>query len=198
MYEPTEGIIILNVLDIKDYNYHAYINLFSVVFQDFKLFSFEMDPNVAVDEKVDFTKLEDALNQSGLKNVMNELNHNYQVPIGKNFDENGRDFSGGESQKLAIARALYKDAPIVILDEPTAALDPVAEFEIYSKFNDLIKNKGTLFISHRLSSCKFCHNIAVFDKGKIVQFGNHNLLLGDKKGKYHSLWYAQADHYVYE
>ena len=198
LYEPTDGIITLNGVDINDYDYQAYINLFSVVFQDFKLFSFEMDQNVAVDEKVNFEKLEDALKKSGLKNVMEELDHNYQVPLGKNFDEKGRDFSGGESQKLAIARALYKDSPIVILDEPTAALDPVAEFEIYSKFNDLIKNKGTLFISHRLSSCKFCHNIAVFDKGKIVQFGNHNLLLGDKKGKYHALWYAQADHYVYE
>jgi len=198
LYEPTEGVITLNGIDIKEYDYEAYISLFSVVFQDFKLFSFGMDQNIAVSENIDIEKLEDCLFSSGLGNIVNESVKNYQVSIGKNFDEDGRDFSGGEEQKLAIARALYKDAPIVILDEPTAALDPIAEFEIYSKFDTLVKDKAAVFISHRLSSCKFCHNIAVFHKGKIVQLGNHNSLVSDKEGKYHELWFAQADHYVYE
>lgn len=198
LYEPTSGVITLNGINIKEYGYEEYINLFSVVFQDFKLFSFGMDQNVAVSENVDLEKLEYCLFNSGLGNVVDELDKHYQVSIGKNFDEDGRDFSGGEEQKIAIARALYKDAPIVVLDEPTAALDPIAEFEVYSKFNTLVKDKAAVFISHRLSSCKFCHNIAVFDKGKIVQLGNHDSLVSDKKGKYHELWFAQAEHYVYE
>ena len=196
LYDPTEGIITMNGVDIKEYGYEAYINLFSVVFQDFKLFSFGMDQNVSVNEKIDSEKLEASLLNSGLTTVMDELDKHYQTSIGKNFDENGRDFSGGEEQKLAIARALYKDAPIVVLDEPTAALDPIAEYEVYSKFDTLVKDKTAVFISHRLSSCRFCHNIAVFDKGKIVQLGNHDFLVSDKKGKYHELWFAQADHYV--
>lgn len=198
LYEPTSGVITLNGINIKEYDYEAYINLFSVVFQDFKLFSFGMDQNVAVNQKVILEKLEDCLFNAGLGNVVDELNNQYQVSIGKNFDEDGRDFSGGEEQKLAIARALYKDAPIVVLDEPTAALDPIAEFEVYSKFNNLVKDKAAVFISHRLSSCKFCHNIAVFDKGRIIQFGNHESLVSNINGKYYELWFAQAEHYVYE
>lgn len=198
LYEPTEGVITLNGIDIREYDYEEYISLFSVVFQDFKLFSFGMDQNVAVSEDIDLEKLEDCLVSSGLGNLVKEFDNNYEVSIGKNFDEDGRDFSGGEEQKLAISRALYKDAPIVVLDEPTAALDPIAEFEVYSKFDTLVKDKAAVFISHRLSSCKFCHNIAVFHKGKIVQLGNHNSLVSDKEGKYHELWFAQADHYVYD
>jgi len=105
------------------------------------------------------------------------------------------DISGGEEQKLAIARAFYKDAPIIIFDEPTAALDPVAEFEIYSKFNEIIGDKAAVFISHRLSSCRFCDNIVVFNNGEIVQFGDHEELLKDVEGKYFELWNAQAQYY---
>ena len=114
----------------------------------------------------------------------------------KQFDETGIEPSGGEQQKLAIARALYKDAPVVILDEPTAALDPVAEAEIYEKFNDIAGDKTAIYISHRLSSCKFCDDIAVFDGGKMIQFGTHEELLADEGGKYHELWYAQAQYYA--
>ena len=130
--------------------------------------------------------------------MVDELEGAYSVALGKQFDENGRDFSGGEKQKIAIARALYKDAPVVVLDEPTAALDPITEFEIYSKFNELVGEKACVFISHRLSSCRFCHNIAVFDDGRIVQFGSHGDLLEQKDGKYFELWNAQAQHYVGE
>jgi len=198
LYEPSEGIITLNGVNIKDYDYTSYINLFSVVFQDFQLFSFDMDKNVMTGEIGDEKLLKESLKDAGLKTLVEELNGHINVPIGKNFDENGRDFSGGERQKLAIARALYRNTPIVVLDEPTAALDPIAEFEIYNKFNNLIKEKTAIFISHRLSSCRFSKNIAVFHKGQIVQLGNHDTLMENESGKYHELWTAQAKHYVFE
>lgn len=113
----------------------------------------------------------------------------------KDFEENGVEISGGEAQKIALARALYKDAPFIVLDEPTAALDPVAEYEVYSKFNEIVGDKTAIYISHRLSSCRFCDEIAVFDNGQIVQQGNHEELVADANGKYHELWYAQAQYY---
>jgi len=198
LYEPTEGVITLNGVDIREYDFAGYIQLFSVVFQDFKLFAFPMDQNVATEEEVDEEKLLTCLNKSGLSGIVEELKGDLKIPIGKSFDEGGRDFSGGEKQKLAIARAIYRDSPVVILDEPTAALDPVSEYEIYSNFNSLIGEKTAIFISHRLSSCKFSRNIAVFDRGSIVQFGNHDTLLEDREGKYYELWNAQAKHYVHE
>ena len=113
----------------------------------------------------------------------------------KDLDKEGVEVSGGEAQKIAIARTLYKDAPFVILDEPTAALDPVAEMEIYSKFNDIIEDKTAVYISHRLSSCQFCDEILVFDQGRIVQRGSHQILVADTKGKYCEMWTAQAQYY---
>lgn len=196
MYDPTEGIITLNGIDIREYDYNEYIKLFSVVFQDFELFAFPLDENIAASDDIDKDKLKKCMQDAGLGNILKESGEDISVPIGKSFDESGRDFSGGEKQKIAIARALYKDAPIVVLDEPTAALDPITEFEVYSKFDTLVGKKAAIFISHRLSSCKFCDNIAVFDKGRIVQFGNHNLLLNDENGKYNELWDAQAKHYI--
>jgi len=111
------------------------------------------------------------------------------------LSEDGVDVSGGEAQKIAIARALYKDAPFIILDEPTAALDPIAEAEIYSKFNDIAGDKTAIYISHRLSSCKFCDEIAVFHEGAVIQQGTHQALLEEETGKYHALWNAQAQYY---
>lgn len=114
----------------------------------------------------------------------------------KDFDKNGVEVSGGEAQKIALARALYKNAPFIILDEPTAALDPMAEYEIYSKFNEIVGDKAAIYISHRLSSCRFCDKIAVFDNGQIVQRGSHDELVADKSGKYYELWHAQAQYYT--
>ena len=116
--------------------------------------------------------------------------------IYRGFDANGIEISGGEAQKLAIARALYKDSPIMILDEPTAALDPIAESEVYSHFNEMVEGKTAVYISHRLSSCKFCDRIAVFDKGELIQLGTHKDLVNDEKGKYYELWNAQAQYYT--
>lgn len=106
------------------------------------------------------------------------------------------EVSGGEAQKIAIARALHKDAPFIILDEPTAALDPIAEAEIYSKFDEIVTDKTAVYISHRLSSCKFCDEIVVFEKGRIVQQGTHDNLVADERGEYYALWNAQAQYYV--
>ena len=114
----------------------------------------------------------------------------------KDFDKKGIEISGGEAQKIAFARALYKNAPFIILDEPTAALDPIAEYEIYSRFNEIVDDKTAIYISHRLSSCRFCDKIAVFDNGKIVQQGSHEELVKDQKGKYYELWHAQAQYYM--
>ncbi len=196
LYQPTTGCITLNGIDIAEYDIDDYVKILAVVFQDFKLFAFAMDINIAFSNDVNDTALETALIDAGLSNLLAELSGNTGVAIGKNYQDNGRDFSGGEQQKLAIARALYKNAPVVILDEPTAALDPIAEYEVYSKFDKLVAGKTAIFISHRLSSCKFCDNIAVFDQGEIVQWGNHTTLLADKDGKYHELWSAQAQHYT--
>ena len=114
----------------------------------------------------------------------------------KQLDKQGVEVSGGEAQKIAIARALYKDAPFIVLDEPTAALDPVAEAEIYEKFDEIAGDKTAIYISHRLSSCKFCDEIAVFDNGQVVQQGSHAQLLADQGGTYHALWQAQAQYYT--
>ena len=114
----------------------------------------------------------------------------------KDFDGSGIEISGGEGQKIALARALYKDAPFLILDEPTAALDPVSEYEIYSRFNEIAGDKTAIYISHRLASCRFCHKIAVFERGRIVQTGSHAELLANEAGVYHRLWMAQAQYYT--
>lgn len=114
----------------------------------------------------------------------------------KGYDQSGIEISGGEAQKIALARALYKDSPFILLDEPTAALDPISEYEVYSNFNAISGDKTTVYISHRLASCRFCNKIVVFDDGKIVQHGSHEELLSDVNGKYHELWNAQAQYYT--
>ena len=121
-----------------------------------------------------------------------------QTILYKNFDEKGVEVSGGEAQKIALARALYKKAAFIILDEPTAALDPLAEFDVYNRMNEIVGDKTAVFISHRLSSCRFCQNIAVFDKGQVIERGSHEQLLGNLTGKYHELWVAQAQYYASE
>lgn len=195
LYDPTEGVIYLNGIDIKKYDYEEYMSLFSVVFQDFSLFSFEMGENIATSSKYDEKKVMTCLNQAGLTQRMATLPKGIHTYLSKDFDEAGIDFSGGELQKMAISRALYKNAPIIILDEPTAALDPISEYEIYTKFDTLVGNKTAIYISHRLSSCRFCHDIAVFHQGSIVQRGDHDSLLKEEAGKYHQLWTAQAQYY---
>ncbi|AIO19080.1 Heterocyst differentiation ATP-binding protein HepA [Candidatus Izimaplasma bacterium HR1] len=195
LYDPTEGEILLNGINIKKYDHKEYIDLMSIVFQDFKLFSSTIKDNVkggleGIDEEI----LE-YLDQAGLSERIEKLPNGINTYLYSNFGEQGVEVSGGESQKIAIARALYKDSPLVILDEPTSALDPISEYEIYTKFDNLVKGKTAIYISHRMSSCRFCDNIIVFNKGEIIQSGNHEKLLSNQKGLYHNMWSAQAKYY---
>ena len=196
LYDPTEGKILLNGIDITRYKYDEYMKIFSVVFQDYKLFSFSIAENVAAELNYDREKVISCLERVGLGKRIHELERGIETPLHRDYENDGIDISGGEAQKVAIARALYKDAPFIILDEPTAALDPIAEAEIYSQFNEIVENKTAIYISHRLSSCRFCNNIVVFDHGTIVQQGGHEELIADEKGKYHELWHAQAQYYT--
>ena len=196
LYDPQEGQILLNGIDIRKYNYRDYMDVFSIVFQDFQLISQPLGANVAGSSAYDEAKVRKALIDAGFGERLETLPDGLNTQLYKDFTENGIEVSGGEAQKIAIARALYKDAPFIILDEPTAALDPIAEAEIYSKFNDISGDKTAIYISHRLSSCKFCDEIAVFHEGGVVQQGTHDDLLADATGKYHELWHAQAQYYT--
>ncbi len=198
LYDPTEGKILLNGIDVSRYRYDEYLNLFSVVFQDYKLFAFSLAANVSAQHDYDRKRVCDSLARAGLQERLAEMKQGIETALGRDYENEAVDLSGGEMQKVALARALYKDAPFVVLDEPTAALDPVAEAEVYANFNRLVENKTSVFISHRLSSCRFCDDIVVFDHGEIIQRGSHGELLRDEKGKYHELWNAQAKYYAEE
>lgn len=198
LYEPTKGRITLNGVDIRKYNYEEYLSLFSVVFQDFGLFSFSLGENVASSIDYDKNKVKHCLNKSGLKHFEHRLNENIdEVTMMSAIGGSGKNekFSGGEQQKIAIARALYKDAALVILDEPTAALDPLSEYDIYQRFDSLVGDKTCVYISHRMSSCRFCSDIIVLDQGEIVERGNHESLLSQDK-LYSKMWNAQAKYYA--
>lgn len=196
LYDPTEGQILLNGIDIRKYQYNDYLQLFSVVFQDFQLLALPLGENVAAGAAYDRARVLDCLEKAGLGRRLNSMERGLETCLYKDLDENGVEISGGEAQKIAIARALYKDAPFIILDEPTAALDPMAEAEIYSRFNDIVGDKTAIYISHRLSSCKFCNEILVFDQGRVVQQGSHTVLVAAEGGKYSELWHAQAQYYT--
>lgn len=188
----------LNGIDIRKYNYRDYMDIFSVVFQDFQLISQSLGANVAGKQEYDREKVKGALTDAGFVERLKTMKDGLDTILYREFAKDGVMVSGGETQKIAIARALYKDAPFIILDEPTAALDPIAEAEIYSKFNDIAGDKTAIYISHRLSSCKFCDEIAVFHEGQIIQQGSHEKLLKEENGKYSELWNAQAQYYKEE
>ena len=194
LYEPTEGEICLNGINIEKYDYEEYMQIFSVVFQDFKLFAFPLDENIAAGGQVDKLRLYQVLAKIGLKEFVEGLPQKERTLL---YQENGQGVtpSGGEAQKVAIARALYKNAPFVILDEPTAALDPIAEAGIYENFDSLVGEKTAVYISHRMSSCKFCDRIVVLDHGEIAEQGTHEELL-EQNGIYAKLYQTQAEYYV--
>lgn len=197
LYRPTKGYITLNGIDICEYDYSQYINLFSVVFQDFKLFSFSIAQNISASLSYDKNKVEQNLKLVDNEGYFLNLEKGINTNIYKDFCVDGIEVSGGEAQKIAIAKALYKSAPFIILDEPTAALDPIAESEIYSKFDTLIKNNTSIYISHRLSSCIFCDNIIVFDNGQIIEQGTHQELINCSNSKYKYMWDSQSQYYIF-
>lgn len=194
LYEPTSGYITLNGIDIRKYSYKEYTQAFSVVFQDFHLFSLSLDENIAAGTEIDEAALQSSLAKVGLTECVQRLPQGTHTRL---YNNNGAgvDLSGGEAQRTAIARALYKDAPFVILDEPTAALDPIAEAEIYEQFSQMISGKTAVYISHRMSSCKFCDRIVVLDHGRIAEDGTHDTLLANH-GIYANLYETQAQYYT--
>lgn len=194
LYEPTGGYITLNGIDIRKYSYKEYVQVFSVVFQDFKIFSLSVDENIAGGDEVERDRLFQVLKEVDLADRVNRMAEKEKSRLYNNNGE-GIDVSGGEAQRLAIARALYKDAPFIILDEPTAALDPIAEADIYENFNEMILGKTAIYISHRMSSCKFCDRIVVLEKGRISEEGNHMELI-EKQGIYAKLYETQAKYYL--
>lgn len=195
LYDATEGEILINGIDIKEYTKESIMKLYSVVFQDFKIFSTTLAQNISAGESYDSEKLFTALDKANIKDRVLKMENQENTHLYKDLDKAGVEISGGEAQKLALARALYKDAAIVILDEPTAALDPIAENEIYSRFNSFVQNKTAIYISHRLSSCAFCDRIAVFDKAELVENGTHQELI-ELNATYSRLWNAQAQYYM--
>ena len=196
LYDTDEGEILLDGVNIRDYDYDEYMKLFSVVFQDFRLLSFTAQDNILLGREDSDENVDELYEKVGLLEKIKSLPKGRHTMMFRQFDRDGVQLSGGEQQKLAIARALYKNAPVVILDEPTAALDPVAEYDIYCRFNELVENKTAVYISHRLSSCRFCDRIAVFSGGTIKELGTHDELVKLEGGIYAEMFAAQAQYYI--
>ena len=195
LYDPTEGEILLNGIDIKKYDYEEYMSLFAFVFQDFKLFSFTLGQNIAANKNYDRNRVEECIKKVSFYDRYLAMEEGLDTYLYQDISEKGLEISGGEAQKIALARALYKGTPMIVLDEPTAALDPFAEARVYEDFSLMVEHKTAIYISHRLSSCRFCDEITVFDSGRIVQQGTHTELVKDKTGQYFALWNAQAKYY---
>lgn len=199
LYEPTEGEILLNGVNVKDYNRHDYYQVFAPVFQTVELFAFPLAENISMQapDETDAKKAEECLQAAGLKEKLEALPKGVKTEVLKVIYDDGVDFSGGEKQKIALARALYKDAPVVVLDEPTAALDAVAESRLYEDFDKLIGGKTAVYISHRLSSTQFCNHVAMFSGGEMVEYGTHKSLL-EQNGEYAKMFRIQAQYYMEE
>ncbi|EGT0696368.1 ABC transporter ATP-binding protein [Clostridium perfringens] len=199
LYEPTSGEILINGVNIQSFSKEGYYKILSVVFQDIKTFAFTVAENVSLEnlEDVDREKVLHCIEKAGVGDKINSLEKGIDTSLLKILDGEGVELSGGENQKLALARALYKNGKIVILDEPTSALDAVAEYNIYKGFDELIGDKTAIYISHRLASTKFCDVIAFFENGEIVEYGTHEELL-KKNGKYSDMFNIQAQYYKEE
>lgn len=197
LYEPTEGKILMGGIDISTIPLHDYREQLAVVFQDYQLLWMSLKDNIVMNRELDEKRLTKAIEQSGLSERVAFLEDGVDTELYRLFDYEGTEFSGGEGQKLACARAYYKDSPVVILDEPTASLDPIAETRLYERFNSIIGEKTSIYISHRLASVKFCDSIAVFADGLLVERGTHRELM-DKGGVYAEMFTKQAHYYVAE
>lgn len=194
LYEPTSGEILLNGVNITEYNYELYTKLFAPVFQDFSTYELTLKENVALDEKCDDVKFHKACVSSNIQSLIDKLAKGAETQIGKEIDPDGLEPSGGEGQRIAIARACYHGGDIFILDEPTAALDPKAEYEIYTQFSNIITDKCAILITHRLSAVQLADNVAVFDDGRVAEYGTHSELYA-KGGIYTEMFDKQAKFY---
>lgn len=194
LYEPEEGEILWNGKNIREYDLREWQKIFAIVFQDYSLLSLTLGQNVAASEQYEAERAKEVLQLAGFGERLNKLKKGLETVVYPEYEQDGVSFSGGEEQKIAIARAIYKGGQICILDEPTAALDPVSESRVYESFDEIVKGKTAVYISHRLSSCKFSDRIFVLDNGKIVESGTHEALLS-KNGLYAQLWQAQAQYY---
>ena len=195
LYEIEEGDIFINGINIKEFDVSVYYEMFSVVFQEFHMMAFTIKENVALTNKdIDTEKVEKSLEMVGLNSKIKSLDQGLDQMMLKILDPKGVEFSGGENQKMAIARALYKDAGMIILDEPTAALDALAEEEIYQNFNQLIGDKTAIYISHRLASTRFCDQIVLIGSNGIEEMGTHDELI-ERKGKYYQMFMIQGKYY---
>ena len=198
MYKVDSGEILVNGKNIYDYDYRTYMNSISAVFQDYKLFNFTIAENVSCKEsntEDEKTKVMRLIDEVGMKEKVDSLKNGIESRFGKEYDEEGIEMSGGQGQKIAIARALYKPAEMVILDEPASALDPIAEAEIYEKFNTLVEDKTAIYISHRMSSSKFCDKILIIDGGTVADYDTHDNLMKKTESLYYKLFMAQAENY---
>ena len=195
LYDPTEGQILLDGVDIREYDYDSYLKQISAVFQDYQLFAMSLKDNVALALPVEDGRITEVLRQVGLEEKLDGLPRGIHTHVTKLFEEDGFEPSGGEGQKIALARALYRDAPIVVLDEPTAALDPRSEYELYRQFDQLVEGKTAVYISHRLSSARFCDRVAVFRQGRLIELDTHETLMA-RAGEYAQLFALQAQYYA--
>ena len=197
LYQPCGGRILVNGREIQEYDYASYMAQMAAVFQDYRLFNFTLEENISCREAgQDGKVVEKLVEQVGLSEKIEELPRGLHTLLGKAYDEEGTELSGGQQQKIAIARALYKDASLIILDEPTSALDPLAEAEIYENFNELAGGKTAFYISHRMSSSVFCDRILVIDGGRVAEFAPHGELMKKEGSLYRKMFEAQAENYV--
>lgn len=196
LYDAADGEILLNGINVREYNKEDYFALFAPVFQNVEIFAFPLSENVSMlpESATDKDRAYNSLVKSGMKDKVDSLPDGIDTQLLKIIYDDGIDFSGGEKQKLALARALYKDSPIIVLDEPTAALDALAEYELYKNFDSMVGSKSALYISHRLSSTRFCDNVAMFAHGELVEYGTHESLM-EKGGEYAKMFEVQAQYY---
>lgn len=195
LYRPTSGTIKINGKNIYDYDHTTYMKQIAAVFQDYKVFAFSIEENITCLPYQGDERAKDIVRQVGLEEKVKSLPNGMASYFGKAYDESGIEMSGGESQKIAIARALYKDASLIILDEPTSALDPLAEAEVYSQFNGLVGEKTAIYISHRMSSSVFCDKVLVIEAGKVVDYDHHQNLMKKTDSLYYKMFQAQAENY---
>lgn len=195
LYAPTEGMILMDDVDIREYDYDQYLAQFAAVFQDFELFECSVRDNILLGKDMAEDQLNEIIDQVGLKQKIRSLPCGVDTTVGRKFDEQGFESSGGEAQKMVLARAICKDAPMIILDEPTAAMDPRAEYDLYKRFDALISQKTAVYISHRMSVCRFCDCIAVLHQGALAEYGTHSALMKND-GRYAEMYRMQAQYYT--